>query len=55
MDEKLTGWEELARLLKPPGVSEDPDPSSVVSMPTVHLRGFDVSVEMDACRSLLPT
>ena len=32
MDEKLTGREELAKLLKPPGVSEDLGSSSVVSM-----------------------
>ena len=36
-DGKQTGWEELSRFLKPPGVSEDLGPSSIVSMPTAHL------------------
>ena len=35
-DGRQTGWEELSRLLKPPGVSEDPGPSSVVSMSITH-------------------
>ena len=35
--EKLTGWEELAKLPKPPGVSEDPGSSSVVSTSTTRL------------------
>ena len=36
-DEKLTGREELAKRLKPPGVSKDPDPSSAVSTSTTRL------------------